>query len=479
MPVTATDLQHLSSRSSDAQTSLNIEVADRANPTWVRYAPRFVQRKLESQPNLLPNLHNIGWLLADKVLRIAVAVVIGSWFARYLGPDQFGELSYILTFVAIFGVACQLGLDAVVIREIASDREASPAILGTTFRLRLFVSFVAWIACVSSMSWLRAGDLNAIWLTAILAGTIVFQSADTVDVWFQSQTQSARTVTARIASYLIGATIKTWLILTKASLVAFAIATLLEAVIAAIGLWIGYRRMAAPGKWCWDAFLAKRLVAECWPYMLSSLAIVIYLRIDQIMIRELVSTHEVGIYSSAFALSTALYFIPVAISMTLAPSIARLKNADSEGFERRICLLYSLMWWVSIPMAITISLLAGPLVGVLYGNNYAAASSVLAIHIFTLIPVAVGTAQGSWLVNERRSGLALSRTLLGGICSVLLNLWLVPQYGAKGAAISAVVSFSISSILSNLLFAPRVFRMQVVSLFEPVWRLTKVRAFQP
>jgi len=428
---------------------------------------------LEAQPKLGANLSNFGWLLVDKVLRIVIAILVGAWVARYLGPDQFGELSYIVSFVAVFSVFCQLGLDAVVVRDIALDRKASAAILGTTFRLRLNVSIVAWIVCVGGMYLLRAGDQFSLLLTIILAGALIFQSADTVDLWFQSQTQSARTVAARVASYLIGGAIKIWLILTNASLVAFAVVVLVEGAISAFGLWFAYRRLPSPEKWCWDATLAKKLIYESWPYLLSSLAIVIYMRIDQIMIRELVNKHELGVYSSAIALSTALYFIPVAISMTLAPSISRLKNTDSARFESQIRILYSLMWWVSIPLAVTISLLAGPLIELLYGEKFVAGSSVLAIHVFSLIPVALGTAQGNWLVNEKRGRFALGRTLLGGISSVLLNFWLVPIYGGKGAAISAVIAFSISAVFSNLVFAPNIFRVQMTSLYDPFRLLAK------
>lgn len=396
---------------------------------------------------------------------MGLGLLVGAWVARYLGPSLYGELAYLLAFVAFFQAISELGLNGIAIRDMSRDRQASPVILGTVFRLRLITGFFCWLAAISSMALFRPGDLHTLALTAIVSGSLVFQAADTVDLWFQSQTQSRRTVIAKTISYLANSLFKVALILSKAPLIYFAIAGLAEIALSSIALYFSYRRFPAPFVWGWDIKWGKQLLKESWPYMLSGLAIMVYMRIDQIMIREMLGTQELGIFSAALPLSTTWYFIPMMISQSAGPSIAKKKQSDTVGYNRAIDRLFSMMWWVMLPLSAIIALLSGPIVQLLYGKAYAASASVLAVHVFANIPVALGVMQSIWMINERRNTLSLIKTVIGAVTNVGLNLLLIPKYGAVGAAIATVFSYMVAAVLSNIVFAPKIFRRQIVSLF--------------
>jgi len=370
---------------------------------------------------------------------------------------------YVVAFVAFFSVISQLGLDAVAVRDMARDKQAAPAILGTVLRLRLIAGFLAWGAAVGGMALLRPSDTQALALTAIVAGTVVFQAADTIDLWFQSQTQSKRTVSAKAVSYLSAGGLKVALILTKAPLIAFAIVGLVEAILSALALWVASRRFPAPFRWAWKTEWVGKLLRESWPYMLSGIGIVIYMRIDQIMLRDMVGEYELGIYSAALPLSTAWYFIPIAILMSVGPTIARRKQNDPVGYDRALTQIFSLMWWVLLPLSAVIALASGRLVAVLYGDAYSASSPVLAIHVFANVPIALGVAQSVWIVNERKNVVLLYQTSIGAVCNVVLNLVLIPLYGAKGAAVATVITQCISAVFSNLIFAREILKKQLSS----------------
>src|SRR5205809_7246388 len=129
-----------------------------SSPAWLRSSPAFLRRRLEGRTNLLAVIHNTGWLFADKAMRMVMGVLVGAWVARYLGPSQYGELAYVLAFVAFLSVICQLGIDAVAIRDMARDPRAAPAILGTALRLRLITGFAAYGAAILGMAMLRPRD---------------------------------------------------------------------------------------------------------------------------------------------------------------------------------------------------------------------------------------------------------------------------------------------------------------------------------
>jgi O-antigen/teichoic acid export membrane protein len=435
------------------------------SPVWLRFTPQFIRKRLEGRTTLHAIIHNTGWLLGDKGLRLGLGLLVGAWVARYLGPSQYGELAYVLAFVAFFQTISLLGLDSVAIRDMARDREASPAILGTIFRLRLFTGVLCWLAAIGAMAVFRPGDTDTLVLTAVVSGSLLFQAADTIDLWFQSQTQSKRTVLAKSLAYVVNSLFKVWLILIKAPLLYFAMAGLAEFVLASVALGYSYRMYPAPFKWRWDLHWGKQLLKESWPYMLSGLAIMVYIRVDQIMLREMCGVRELGLFSAALPLSTTWYFIPMMISQSAGPSIAKKKLIDPAGYEDALDKLFSLMWWILLPLSICIALFSNPIVHLLYGDAYLKSAGVLAIHVFANIPVGLGVMQSIWIINERRNTLSLTKTVIGAITNVGVNLVLIPRYGAIGAAISTVFSVLVSGVLTNIYFAPKIFKKQVLSLF--------------
>lgn len=433
------------------------------NPFWLRYTPQFLSKRLEGRVTLHAIIHNTGWLMGDKAFRMVLGLLVGAWVARYLGPSLFGELSYVLAFVAFFQVISKLGFDNVAIRDMARNREASPAILGTVFRLRVIAGFFCWLAAIVTMGVIRAGDYDALILTAVVAGTVVFQATDTIDLWFRSQTQSRRTVVPKAIAYLLNSLVKVILILLKAPLLYFALAVLVEFAFAAIALYVSYGMFPSPFKWEWDFDWGKRLLKESWPYLLSGLAIIIYMRVDQIMLREMLGANELGIYSAALPLSTTWYFIPLVISQSAGPSIAKRKHSDPNGYNRAIYRLFALMWWIMLPLSTTIALFSASVIQLLYGDAYSASTIVLSVHVFANIPIALGVMQGIWIVNESKNIMALIKTVIGVITNVGLNLVMIPRYGALGAASATVAGQCVSAVLSNIVLAPKIFRSQMLS----------------
>lgn len=434
------------------------------NAAWLRYLPEPLRQRLHERRNLQAVIGNTGWLLADKGLRVVVGVLIGAWIARYLGPAQFGELAYAVAFAAFFQILAQLGLDNLVVRDIGWDRNNAPERLGTALRLRLLAGFVCWAAAIAGVALVRPGDRDALVLVSIVAGSVVFQAADTVDLWFQSQTQSRRSVMAKGAAYLIATAVKVGLILWQAPLVAFALVVLVEAMLSALALLIAYRRYPAPAAWIWQSSRAGELLREAWPLLIAGLAIVLYMRVDQVMLRELVGEAELGIYSAAVSLSSVWYVIPIAICSSLAPSFSRMKRESESAYLEALERLFALMWAVSLCLSVATALCAGFIVELLFGAAYGAAAPVLAIHVFANVPIALGVAQSLWITNERRPEFALYRTMFGLLVNVALNLALIPAYGAIGAAAATLAAQFAAAVLFNLLGARHILRLQFLWL---------------
>lgn len=428
---------------------------------WVYWLPKPIRDNLGGKISLQAILANSSWLIFDKIIRIFVGLFIGAWLARYLGPAQYGELAYALAYIAIFQSISTLGMDAIIVREISQNKTLAPQILGSCFVFRLISGTVCWLVAVVSMAYFNGWSDHSVWMIALIGGGLIFQAADTIDLWFQSQSESRNTVLAKLVAYTFSNGIKVLLILYQAPLVAFAAVVALDSLAVAISLIFVYLKYPRTAPWYFIQEKAKLLFKESWPLMLSSLSIVIYMRIDQIMIKEMLGEQELGIYAAMLPLSTIWNILPMAIIPSIAPFLSRKKELSNEDYYQTLFILFRISLLGSILISIFTIIFAAPLTNILYGKNYEAAADILKIHVISNIPVFLGVTQGLWIINEKKSHIALIKTVIGGLSSVALNFVLIPKVGLTGAAISAVISYFISAVFCNIFLARKIFFMQL------------------
>ena len=192
------------------------------NQSWIRFLPDFIRSKIEGRHYLQNVISNSGWLFFDNVLRMGVGLFVGVWIARYLGPNQYGQLSYALAFVLLFSSLANLGLDSIAVRNIVRDSSRKDEILGTVFVLKLIGGATAFGVTMVAILLLRPADHLTQWLVGITAAGMIFQAFDTIDYWFQSQVKSKYTVISKNTAFLLISIVKIILIVVKAPLIAFA-----------------------------------------------------------------------------------------------------------------------------------------------------------------------------------------------------------------------------------------------------------------
>ena len=355
-------------------------------PIWLRLIPSALRQRLEGRHALQKIIGNIGWLFFDRAVRMVGGLFVGIWIARYLGPPQFGLFSYAIAFVSLFGALASLGLDGVVVRELVRHPDRRLEILGTALSLKLYAGTAAFITATSSMLLLHPKDAETLTLVSIISLGLVFQAFDTIDLWFQSQTQAKFAVFAKNVAFVLLAFGKIGLILMGANLTAFAWAALAEVVIGAIGLcfvffWRGFGVQSLR----FSGALAKTMLGESWPFLLSGLAIMLYMRIDQIMLAEMVGNREVGVYSAALRLSELWYVVPVVIVSSVSPWLTEARMVSRNLYRER---LYQLLKWLAMIaylIALPMTFLASSIMPFLYGQQYSSAGMVLAIHIWAAL----------------------------------------------------------------------------------------------
>lgn len=407
-------------------------------------------KRLFENEGALKYLKNTSWLLVEKLLRVFVGLFVNVWMVRYLQPEQFGLLSYAISFAGLFTIVASLGLDEIIVKYLVTDDGNKDDLLGTAFILKLIGSLgiLSILACVT---FLVSGDEDTDVLIMIIALGSVFQSFNVIDFYFQSRVLSKYVVYANILALALSSILKIWLILTKASVVAFAFATTFELAILGIGLiyfFIHSNQSFKP--WTFRKGTGLMLLSNSWPLILSSLAIAVYMKIDQIMINEMINPEAVGQFAAAVKISEAWYFVPVVISGSLFPAILNAQKVNEELFLSRLQKLYDLMVWISVSIAFIITLFSDYIINFLYGPSYDQTGDVLALHIWAGVFVFIGTASGKWFISRNLQKLAFYRVLWGVVINLVLNFILIPKYGIKGAAIATLISQALAAYVSDI-----------------------------
>lgn len=434
-------------------------------PPWVKFLPPFIVRRLDGRDGVVSIIHNSGWLMLDKVARLLLGLLVGAWVARHLGPAQYGELAYALAYIAFFQALATLGLDGLVVRDISNAPSDAGKILGSVFFIRLIFGVGCWLSAVGGMALINGIDSRTVVLTAVAGGALVFQAADTIDLWFQSQSQVKRTVLAKLAAYVISSGIKVLLILINAPLVYFAAVIAFDALAAAGGLIFSYKLYPCKDRWVIVQATSKALLREGWPFMLSGISVVAYMRIDQIMIREMMGESDLGIYAAVIPLAALGQIVPVTFATSLAPFLARKKAQGEEAYWKALKAVFQAMALIGWVSSIVIVLFSELIVHVLFGEKYQAGATVLAAYALTNLFISLGVAQWLWSLNERKSVFYLYKTLAGGLVCVLGNLFVIPRFGLIGVAWVAVLAQFTSVVATNLYIAPRVLKLQLSSIF--------------
>ncbi len=416
-------------------------------------------------PGLRRILGNMGWLIADRIIRMGMGLFVGVWVARYLGPAQFGSLNFAIAFIALFGTVATLGLDGIVVREVLHNADHTHEILGTTLALRTSGSILAIGIALATLTLSQPHDRQALLLVSILSIGLVFQAFDTIDSFFQSQVRSKITVWAKNGAFLVFAAIRVRLIYAKAPLWAFAAAITGEIALGAAGMVIGYRLSGGRiSSWRSRGKRAAYLLQQSWPVIFSSMAIMVYMRLDMVMLKMMQGDFAVGLYSAATKVSEVWYFIPVAIVSSVSPAIMRAKD-DPELLNGRLRKLFSLMTLSACVIGAIVALASHAIIHILYSDSYSGAAPVLAVHVWASVFVFLGVAQTPWDIAKNMLKLSLMRTIAGAAINVAINFALIPRFAAMGAAIATVVAYAASAVFANALSAQTrpIFFMQMRS----------------
>jgi len=428
-------------------------VVARRSGVMTRSFRHLLRERLVRRPALGRVAIDTSWLLGDKLIRLGAGLLINAWVARYLGPGDFGLLSYALALTTILGAIATVGLPEILVRELVRDPTRGNEIMASAFILRLTASAIVVALAIGIVAIARPHEERVLLLVTILTAGQIAVSLDVIDQRYQAASSFRTVIVQRNISFVVFALLRVGALMLKASLPVFA--ALLSFELVAVGALLVIRARADRiGLGISNARIAecRRLVAESWPMLLRLLAIGIYLRLDQVIIGQLLGNSAVGIYAAAARTSEIWNLTPVAVMAAVAPRFTAIHHKDHIAYERHLTYLMRALVVAAVIMGVVLSIEASTVIAALYGASFVSAAPVLVVQVWAGVFVALGITANSWLINMGLLRTALNQAVGAAAASVILNLILIPKIGIVGAAVSVIISQALSGLFLNAAF---------------------------
>lgn len=396
---------------------------------------------------------NASWIIGCKIVQSLLNLVIGLITARYLGPSNYGVISYVASVVAFAMPIMQLGLRHTIVKEFVRSPEREGVILGTSLMLNIVSAVFCMAGSISFVMFVNAGETETIIVCALYSLTLLFNATEMTQYWFQSKLLSKYPSIAALVAYVVVSLYKIYLLVTGKSVVWFAFSNVIDYFLISVILIVIYKKVGGQRLHVnWR--VGKDLLSSSKYYIIPSLMVVIFQNTDRIMIKLMIGETETGFYSAAITCIGISAFVFSAILDSARPVILGEKERDAVLYEKRVVQLYSIITCVSLAQSVGMTVLAKPLVFLLYGADYSKTAGILAVAVWYNTFGHYGSVRNIWILAEGKQKYLTGINVAGALANVVLNFVLIPICGAVGAAIASVITQFFTNVIIGFIFKP-------------------------
>jgi len=421
--------------------------------------------------------HNFSWLFIDKLIRLVLSLFVSIVVARYLGPEQYGVWSYLLSITMFFTTFVGLGFHSILPRELIKHPEKEQSLVSTVFIFKIIGGLIGFGLNILLFIWFKKPDTYLLLMMSLMASLLIFQSSEVSDLFFKAKLQAKYSVIGRNLAFIIIALLKLYLVYNQYDLVYFVATNSIEMLIGGVFVFYfyfkkGYSLSLKRIDWS----LGKALLKDGLPMAISGLMVMLYMRIDQVMVTEIAGNTANGIYSTGVRMIEIVYFIPIALSDSFFPGIVYSKKHEGEKYQKNMLGFYSIMTYFSLGITLVIIIISKPMMSLFFGQDFEGSGEVLQVFGFSIYATFLGNANGKYLVTENYKHILLFRSISGLTVNVLLNLIWIPKFGFIGAAYASFISYFIPIAVLVFFKSTRPQLKLMIMAFNPKHLLEKIRS---
>lgn len=397
--------------------------------------------------------NNAMWIIGGKIFQSVLALVVNLLTARYLGPSNYGIISYAASLIAFVTPIAYLGFDHVLVQEITIHSKEEGGIIGSSIVATMISSFFSLLGVTTYSLIADWGQLTTTIVVALYGLMLFSQSLELIKYWFQAKLLSKYMSIVSLFAFAFVSGYKIFLLATKQNIAWFAISNSIDYFIIAVALIIIYRKLGGQ-----KLFFSKEIVKRMWNsskhFIVSSLMVVIYAQTDKIMLKQMLGNSAAGLYSAAVSTAGLTSFIFCAIIDSFRPVIFKYKDQNNKKYESSIEQLYGVVIYFALLQSLVITILAPLLIQVLYGSSYSQSSDVLRIVVWYTTFSYMGPVRNIWILAENKQQYMWIINLSGALANVIMNLLLIPVFGMIGAAIASLLTQFFTNVVMSMLIKP-------------------------
>lgn len=397
--------------------------------------------------------NNAKWIIICKIAQSILQLIIGMISARYLGPANYGLISYAGSIVAFALPIMKLGFDATLVYELVENPDKEGEIMGTSLGLNIFSSFlcIGGVALFASIA--NFGQTETIIVCVLYSISIFFAALEMIQYWFQHKLLSKYSSVIMLVSYLVVSAYKIFLLATQRSIYWFALSHSVEyGVIAILLIAFYYKKGGSRLKFSFS--IIGKMLNRSKYYILAALMIVVIQNTDHIMLTKMVGEAENGFYAAAITCAGMAQFVFYAIMDSFRPLILSTKKKNEMEYEKNISRLYGIICYLAILQSLAFTLFAPIIVKILYGFEYVATIPVLQILTWYSCFSYIGTVRNIWLLAEGKQKYLPAINFTGVVLNIGMNAFMIPMWGACGAAFASFLTQFFMNFALGFIFKP-------------------------
>ncbi len=384
---------------------------------------------------------NTFWLAIAEIIQKGIVFLIVVWLARHFGPMIFGQWAFALSFVLLFSIFADFGFSALTVREIARDKSKTSQYIDNIVAMKLILGLITLGLIALAIQFLGK-EPEVVKLVYFLG---IYAVVNTFTTFFQSifranEKMQYEAVCRVIQSLsLLGLVI--FFILSKGSILTISYAYLGAALIGTLislgVIWRYFSKFFLKINFK----LCKEILTKAWPFGLSAIAVLIYYRIDTVMLGIFKGNEAVGYYNAAYNIILLIITGVSLLVIAIFPTLSNFYKYSIEKFKDNINLFFKLIFSTSFPLIILIFFFSKPIINVIYGKEFIEFSpSILQILIWSVLILYNYAIFAIGLSASDKQRTYLKGVLLGAIFNTLANLVVIPKYSYYGAAVTTVLT---------------------------------------
>lgn len=405
--------------------------------------------------NILKNkvIQNASWIILCKIVQAILNLVVTMLTARYLGPSNYGLISYAASLVAFAVPVMELGLRNTLVQEFVNAPDQEGRILGTAICMNLISAVFSMIGVVSFAAVANSGDKVTIIVCALYSGSLLFQAIETSQYWFQAKLLSKYTSLAMLFSYVVVSVYKIWLLISGKDVYWYACSQSIDYIIIGVILLILYKKCCKQPL-SFSLALSRKLFSRSRYYIVSNLMVTIFAQTDKVMLNFMIDENATGLYSAAVTCATMTGFIFQAIINSARPVIFESHIKDKKAFEKNVSFLYMVIIYLSLSQCLLITIFSKWIILIIYGSEFTGAVNALRIIVWYTTFSYLGSVRNIWILAEEQQKYLWIINSSGASMNVVLNLILIPIYGIEGAAIASLITQIFTNVIMGYILRP-------------------------